>query len=60
MICYKDRTFCGSPCLNLACSRKFTSADRESAANWWGGDDAPVAFSDMAPSCPDHVLEEPK
>lgn len=45
MMCYKDRTYCGSPnCVN-ACGRQFTDADRKAARIWWGSEDFPLCIS---------------
>lgn len=54
MMCYLDMTFCEAACENFACRRKFTDADRDKARQWWGGDNAPVAFSDFSPKCIDY------
>lgn len=52
MICFRDMTFCSSDCTNTACMRHFGDDDRAAAENWWGGPDAPVAFSDFSKDCP--------
>jgi hypothetical protein len=45
MICFQDRTFCGSKnCKNL-CGRKFTKELHKQAVKWWGSDEYPVAYS---------------
>lgn len=53
MLCYKDMTFCASSdrCGNTYCQRKFTDKDWHVAIAWWGGDDAPVAWSDFKDDC---------
>lgn len=51
MICYKDMTFCDSDCTNTLCVRLFTKKTREAADKWWGGPNAPVAFSDFSKGC---------
>lgn len=45
MICFKDRTFCCSPNCQNKCGRQWTEELRKQAEEWWGGPDAPVAFS---------------
>ena len=47
MLCYRDRTFCGSPNCKNECGSKFTQQDQLNAVKWWGGEDAPVAFSEF-------------
>lgn len=51
MICFRDMTFCSSDCTNTACHRHFGADDRAAAEKWWGGPDAPVAFSDLSLTC---------
>lgn len=55
MICFMDRTFCGSDCENRECTRNLTPALRERARRWWGQDkdkDAiPIAFADFKTGC---------
>ena len=54
MICYKDKTFCGSDCIMTECHRFFSAETRRGARAWWSHDpdNAPVAFSDFSKSCP--------
>jgi hypothetical protein len=47
MLCYKDRTYCGSKVTAHTCGREFTEKDAKDAEKWWGGKDYPVAFSDF-------------
>ena len=54
MICYKDMTFCLSDCKNAYCERHWTAEKSESARRWWGGDNAPVAFSDFSKRCDEY------
>ena len=58
MICYKDMTFCSSDCTNTECHRFFSEEQRENAEKWWGGPDAPVAFSDFSGDCPAYTKGE--
>lgn len=54
MLCYLDMTFCaafGEKCSNSDCRRAITPEVRDSARRWWGGDDAPLAVSDLSHSC---------
>ena len=55
MICYRDKTFCGSDCVNLSCGRNFTPEDRERARAWWGGDGAPVAYANFKDRCDEYI-----
>jgi hypothetical protein len=45
MVCYRDRTFCGSPNCKNKCGRQFTDEDHEDALKWWGGAGYPVSLS---------------
>jgi hypothetical protein len=47
MICYKDRTFCGSENCKNKCGRQLTEEVKEGARKWWGSDNAPIAISDF-------------
>lgn len=51
MMCFNDMTYCGSDCTNQQCSRHFGPDDEAEAKRWWGGDNAPVAFSDFSNGC---------
>jgi len=51
MLCYRDRTFCGSDCVNDSCMYNFSPQEQQKAIKWWGGEDVPVAFSDMTRDC---------
>lgn len=55
MLCFRDMTFCGSDCTNVACPRHFGPDDDEATKRWWGGSGAPVAFGDYAPRCADYT-----
>jgi hypothetical protein len=50
MICYLDRAFCtqSNICKRKDCSRNFNAYRRKAACEWWGSDDAPVAFCDFS------------
>lgn len=55
MICYKDRTFCSSDCVNTKCFRYFGQQEREGSQKWaelMELDYAPIAWSDYSDSCP--------
>lgn len=54
MICFKDRTFCSAMCRTYQCHRQFTDELHQQARDWWGGDDAPVAFCDFSSNCKDY------
>lgn len=56
MIRYKDRTFCSAKCLRTTCPRNFTDEVQQAAREWWSHDpdNAPVAFLDFSPKCPDY------
>lgn len=54
MICYKDMTFCRSDCLNRECHRHFGEKERAGAKEWWGSDEAPIAFSDFSTKCTEY------
>lgn len=47
MICYRNRTWCGSPNCQNKCGRKFTEEDRQAAIKWWGSEDFPLAVSNF-------------
>lgn len=44
MICYKDKTWCGSKTKNHTCGREFTEEDAKKAEAWWKGPDYPLAL----------------
>lgn len=58
MICYRDMTFCSAQCATKDCKRQFDAAQKAAAKKWWGGDGAPVAFSDFSNTCP--LYEKPQ
>lgn len=47
MICYKDKTFCGSNVEKHTCGREFTKEYHEDAVRWWGSEDYPLALGDF-------------
>lgn len=54
MMCYRDMSFCSDAdeCANkVGCSRWFSPEQFDKAAKWWGGEDAPVAFSSFKSTC---------
>ena len=55
MICYRDKTFCGSDCVNRWCTRNFTPEDAKRAREWWGEDGAPVAYANFNDGCADYI-----
>ena len=59
MICFRDKTFCGSDCTNTDCGRYFGAAEEEAARRWWGGDGAPVAYANFSATCPDYSAPTP-
>lgn len=54
MICFRDKTFCGSDCTNTDCHRHFGASEQAAADAWWGKPGAPVAFSNFSASCADY------
>ena len=54
MISYKDMTFCSAACKNFNCPRNYTDDIHLAARQWWGSDDAPVAFADFSKDCKDY------
>lgn len=57
MLCYKDKTFCGSNCMNTYCYRYFSEHDKLAARCWWSHDpdNAPIAFSDFSDTCKGYI-----
>ena len=51
MICFRDMTFCSADCKTDACFRHWDKDKAEEARQWWGGEDAPVAFADFSGEC---------
>lgn len=45
MICYLDKTFCGSKNCKNECGRQLTKKDALAAEKWWGGKHCPIAYS---------------
>ena len=56
MICFRDKTWCGSDCTNRACHRFFGPAQAAAARDWWPHDpeNAPVSFADYSGNCGDY------
>lgn len=54
MIGYGDRTFCSALCRARGCDRRWTKPLQDRARRWYGGEGAPVAFSNFAPTCADY------
>lgn len=57
MICYRDKTFCGSDCVNRECGRNFTPEDAILAREW-GGEDAPVAYANFSAQCAEYIAPD--
>ena len=59
-ICYKDKTFCASDCINTACHRYFSDTEREAALKWWDHDpdNVAVAMSDFSWACSSYIKGE--
>jgi len=55
MICYRDKTFCNSDCINTDCSRKLTTQVINDAEAWWGGANAPIAITNFATTCESYI-----
>jgi hypothetical protein len=55
MINYKDRTWCGSDCINTDCPRNMTPDEYDRAKVWWGSVPVPIAFADLSKDCPDYI-----
>ena len=58
MICYKDKTFCNSDCVNTDCYRNFTDEERANSIKWWEGfgedlqdQGPPIAMADFSKDC---------
>jgi hypothetical protein len=61
MLHYKDKTFCTfyETCEKQHdCHRPLTPAVKAAAANWWGGEGAPVAVFADKPQC--HIDKQEK
>lgn len=50
MLCYKDKTFCHSDCINRSCWRYLTDEDRRRSIEL----KLPIASSDYSRTCPDY------
>ena len=56
-LCYKDKTFCKSDCVNTQCHRNFSpevSAAADAWAESFGFDYAPIAMSDFSSDCDEY------
>jgi hypothetical protein len=61
MLHYNDKTFCSfyQTCLKQNdCHRALTPAVKAAAANWWGGEGAPIAVFAEKPQC--HIDKQEK
>ena len=58
MICYLDRSFCSSDCVNTACYRNFSPDHRTKAEVWWGEEGAPVCYADFRKGCAEYKSPE--
>jgi len=61
MLCYKDKTFCKSDCVNEKCFRFFSEDDRIGSEKWaksFGMEYAPIAFSDYSNVCKCYMKPE--
>ncbi len=59
MICFRDKSFCGSDCTKSDCPRHFGDDDWQLAKAWWARFDAPdreppIHYMDFAKTCPDY------
>lgn len=54
MICYHDKTFCDSDCVNSKCFHFLSSEDEENAQRLG----LPIAFSDFSKDCQQYISEE--
>ena len=56
MMCFRDKSFCSSDCINSACHRHFGDADWELAKKWWGNDkNVPIAYMDFRTGCESYI-----
>ena len=53
MLCYRDRTFCHSDCINTECRRYLPPTDEIRAKEL----ELPIAWSDFSTDCPDYTPE---
>lgn len=55
MICFHDRAFCGSDCVNRKCSRNLTPEFERDARRWWeqfkSAEPVPIAYCDFRTGC---------
>jgi len=57
-LCYKDKTFCKSDCVNTQCHRNFSpqvSAEADAWAESFGLEYAPIAMSDFSGDCDQYL-----
>lgn len=58
MLCFLDRSFCSSDCVNRECHRNLTPELQARADKWWGKPGAPIAFMDYRTGCKEY--QQPK
>lgn len=51
MMCYRDKTFCMSDCINQACWRFLSDNDAANANSL----NLPLSLSDYSTDCPDYL-----
>lgn len=56
MLCYKDRTFCNSDCINTECYRYYDEGVAQDARNFG----LPVALADFHKTCDYYLPPRPK
>ena len=54
-MCYRDKTFCESDCINKECVDLLTKQVKADAHKWWGKEDAPIMVADFSKTCPDYI-----
>ena len=57
MLCYKDKTFCKSDCVNAECHRYLSEEIRQGARRWWNHDpdNAPIAMANFSSNCEAYI-----
>lgn len=60
MLCFLDRTFCGSKIHHPDCNEQLTPELVEQGIKWWGSKNFPVAYSDFCKTGMDEELFKPK
>jgi len=58
MMCFRDRTYCESDCINPTCPIRLTDEVHAAARKWWGKEGAPIATSDFSGDCKDYLTEK--